>query len=203
VTYGEWTKYHGTAFGFATEAEGKMLLSWCNLFREMGITPDELRSATASLAANDPPVWRSEHFQALRDRVRELRQPPKPAPPPDEPPPGDCGTCRDCGGTGRVIVPAVGLRTAGGNVITRPGSTGAVVCRCPLGRWFADRCRVNTPAGERGMLTLEAYERYRPDWRREADQEREAARLKVQAGGLDAALGQIFARLRKGPTDAA
>jgi hypothetical protein len=190
VTYGEWTKYHGTAFGFATEAEGKMLLSWCNLFREMGITPDELRSATASLAANDPPVWRSEHFQALRDRVREMRQPPRPAPPPDEPPPGDCGACRDCGAR---------LSTAGGNTITRPGATAAVVCRCPLGRWFASRCMAWDGSAYRlSLLTLEAYERFKPDWRREADQEREASRLKVQAGGLDAALGQIFARLLGG-----
>jgi hypothetical protein len=198
TTFMDWADHHAGLFGFVRPEEQVMLRKWCELFRGEGFTADELRRATDHIAANDPPVWRSEHLQALRDRVRELRNP-KPAPPPDEPPPGDCGTCRDCGGTGRVIVPAVGLRTAGGNTVTRPGATAAVVCRCPLGRWFASRCMAWDGSSYRlPMLVLDAYERDRPDWRREADQEREAARLKVQAGGLDAALGQIFARLLGG-----
>jgi hypothetical protein len=192
MTYAEWAGWHATAFGFQTEAEGKMLLSWTGLFRDLGITPGELAAASKDLAARDPPIWRSEHLQALRDRVRQLRNPPPPRPP-DEPAPGDCGTCRDCGGTGRVIVPAGGVKTANGNAVSRPGSTAAVTCRCALGRWFADR-----PGDRPALLSLEAYERWNPDWRRQVDAERHAGRLRAEAAGLDRSLGKVLAGIGRG-----
>ncbi len=50
-----------------------MIAAWCVLFHRQGYTPSELFAATAWVAANDPPRWKTEHLAALVGRLRVVR----------------------------------------------------------------------------------------------------------------------------------
>lgn len=176
----EWVSHHRRLFALHPESTA-MLAEWAGLFELAGWTPSELRAASDWLAMHAPPKKPSEHLQALQDCVRGKRFEAVRRLEQDDP----RGTCRDCGGSGRVIVPH--LRCA----VAQPVSwyTLAVACSCALGDWYLRHG---------GYLSLGDYERVVPDWReRIAEHERwqeEQRRVSANTRVFDGVLGRIKAR---------
>jgi hypothetical protein len=190
VTYDDWMKRHGVTFGFQP-AEVAMMASWCDHFARWGYAPGELAAASEWLAANGAPDYRPNHFGALRVAVQAAREPGPPAAVDDR-----LGTCPLCTGAGRLVVPAAGMRTAAGNLIRR--GTVAALCRCPLGRWYASCSTAKRGGRTQTMMSLDEYERLRPGWLDEVNEEREAQRLSAEAAceRLDEGLRKVLDKAR-------
>lgn len=158
--YGRWAEQHAVAFAFRDRQDVQTLLSedW---YEVLGCYPvDALRLATRRLLASGhyPPFLR-DHPRALLQQLHALQA--EDARPPAGP---DLGTCTTCDGTGRVIVPHPRAVRDGEWLPLCVGRgaavhyTAAVLCPCPLGRWFAAH-------GCASQEWLEDYERLNPRWR--------------------------------------
>lgn len=185
-----WSERHAAVFGLTTEPDARMLAEWCELFRSAGFAAAELDLATSWLALHGPPKFRSEHLAALHGRLQEQRlfAAAKEAEARREEGPAGC---RLCDGSGRAIVPNLKARSLG-----RWG-TAAVLCGCPLGRWYQSRQRgLQVP-----QQTLEDCETLNPDWADEMEQRRQFLNSRVRAEqhatALDRAMGEVLTRLRR------
>lgn len=184
MTYDDWMLRHKTIFGFTFDNDIAMLVSWVDIFRLAGFDPVELDEATTWLALGGSPSKREQHLRALQDRVREQRGRALTRRPAEE----DRGTCVLCGGTGRVVVP-----------LPHPQRwmTQAVLCRCPLGRWFGDQQgSARTP-----QRTLADYEREFPRWQQMMKDHEEYLKKSLQAESFsranDKAFGDIIQRAKE------
>jgi hypothetical protein len=192
-----WSKRYRAVLGLTGADAEQMVGEWAVLLAREGYAPAEAEAATDWLFLHGRGRFRADMLRELLDRLRAARMPPKDAAPEDR-----LGTCGDCGGTGRVAVPAEGLPTLGGGRFPA-GSWAAVTCSCALGRWFAERTGARDAQGgprQVPMLKLADYEREFPGWRDEAKALRASAarRMAAQqtAGHLDRTLGAVFRRLR-------
>jgi hypothetical protein len=194
VTYEQWADYHASMFGLQNEGDVRMLAAWCDLFHSAGYEVAELVDATRFIATHDPPKFRTDHLAALQARIRERRNVLAPSNVPDDHPLGNCTLCNS---TGRIVVPLIpGMLTVGGKLIPDDGRwrTCAVLCRCNIGRWFADR-----QAGDKVMLGIDHYSRLSPDWedviRRHDAELKKAVEADRQAGVNDKLFGEVLGRL--------
>ena len=171
--YVRWAESYAVRFGFGPE-DARMLASWFDVLGNYDL-PD-LDAATGLLARREYPSWPRDHLKALLAVLREVvaarltaaadadRRRSGP----------DRGTCTLCRGTGRVTVPHPRAVSGGRWVplhIARGGAswyTAAVLCRCPLGSWYAQHGGMARKDGvQLAQLTLDAYERICPGWRDE------------------------------------
>ena len=186
--YAKWTNYHATVFAVRKREDLETLQSWRRVFNAARYTYIELCEATDWLAANDPPRFLQDHLRALHDcigrgRAVDYRR--------ADVEPDTNGTCTDCGGTGRVVVPHprgisngewVAIKVARGG---QSFYTAAVLCSCKLGRWYGQRGNPDMP-----MMTLEEYEKINPNW---VEQREARWRLQVTEASLE---GPLDARLQ-------
>lgn len=180
MTLPEWVRRHTALFGLLSDTEVEMVKEAGTLY-SAEFSPDELWAASQELARTSPPRFRNEHlalFGATLHRLRRART----AMPQQQAAADGSYVCPDCSDTGRVVVPS--LRTE-----PMARATGAVTCRCSLGRWIHQQLLPRRPT------SLDDYERHNPGWRDQVAAREERARreggLRVTARQLDRLLGEI------------
>lgn len=186
ATWAGWVERHALLFCWEREADLARLSAWATIFARAGRTPAELVRASEHMAAGAPPQFRSEHLRGLRAALLELKQQAR------EAMPAQREECKDCRGTGRVVVPRLGRQPLLAN--GKPyQATAAVICSCFLGDWY-----YRSLADYKSRPTsLCEYEKLNPDWRAqevEADLLRQAER---EAAGVDSVHGVIRAIARR------
>lgn len=107
MTYQQWAEAHASIFGLISIEEIKMILSWQAIFSMCGYSIEELQEATSYLASGHSPKYRTEHLQAIHDRIKKQRQEEAERQREAELKniPDHVGTCVLCSNSGSVIVP--------------------------------------------------------------------------------------------------
>lgn len=157
-----WAEEYCRIFGLQSEADRAMVQAWGPVFQAAGYATAELNEATQWLARNAPPLRRIDHRSAIQSRIHAARLERRRAESEAEEARARDSTCELCGGSGRVIVPQIGLYEA-------TGKTGTVTCRCPLGqrKEASDIASLQAKGLEipRNRIgTLEQYEGRNPGW---------------------------------------
>lgn len=168
--YTRWASRHCEIFCLHGEQVLTSFLAWRDLFAAAGYTEQDLVAATAKMAVGRPPRYASEHRLAIQRVVAELhaielrREIDRP----------DRGQCATCNGSGRVTVPHLAGVSGGEWVPVKVARGGpswyqtAVLCLCPLGRWFFNRI----PDPEKRPMSLDFYEAKNPRWRVQMEKRR-------------------------------
>jgi len=192
--FSEWAVFHGGMFSLVKDSDVHMFSAWKVFFLTAGVTAQELREATLSMAKT-PPKWRDDHLVAINSHVRASRakrwQLEQQQFDENE---ADC-ECDLCGNRGYVIVPHEKAIRGGkwcGNC-----DTWVVWCRCSQGFHQAER-NARQEAEKPGFgvgLTLDQYETRYPQWKEMvAQHERETQALRAaqeRSRETDLASGEI------------
>ncbi len=216
MTFNEWAKHHATIFGLVTEQEVQMLMSWRSMFEADGVTVQDLFAVSNWLASHKPPTFRTQHLNAIQERLKSWRiermLTDKAAE--IEAAETDRGVCLTCNNSGLAIVPHPESIHAGqwvGHCYSF-----AVICNCIRGRSvlaidMLRQSEADEKAAEKRLkakkvtrITIEEYERSYPDWRiivasrQKSNEEKRVAA--DRAGTLDKQLGEIVRRAKQGVT---
>lgn len=207
-SYLAWSAKYAALVGWRSDdvEMSKRFLAWSDYFQAAGYTVAMLEMATPLVLAMTPaPQFAKQHLDALRAQIENIRavEYRREVALQEEDPRGRCVTCSN---TGRVIVPHhMGVRSGEWvpMKVARGGAsfyTEAVLCPCPLGRWFGEHSRLARPGQpEQQMMTLATYEQVNPDWREHLEQRTQTLLARGRADGkgdMDDSLRQLLAGLK-------
>jgi hypothetical protein len=153
-----WAITHAALFGNKSSEWEETYIAWNDLFAAEGFTKDQLEAATIAVAKRfKVPVFASEHLNALREELRDIRKmdyeralrAARTMSPP----------CPDCQNQGMIHVPDPKHISACGewDALTDPFEATTITAIC-------DGCQVARLMGYQGQL-ISQYTTQVPNWR--------------------------------------
>jgi hypothetical protein len=206
--YDTWVTRHATTFGLVNAQDMATMASWRPSFEAAEYTGAELNHATDSILLCPDLLGgyagkMTSHLQAIRRAVTDHRSVRfESAWEQTE----DRGTCVDCGGSGRVIVPHIaGVKDGAWLPMKKARAnasyyTMAVICSCIRGRLMIERLQKTSERlrdKRQCFLTLAHYATRNPNWRTQMEwREKEfSERAKLNPEEIDRELRAALDRL--------
>lgn len=181
----KWLEYHRLIFGWRSDADTEMMLSWIGLFRRSGLTPEALTAATESIAKQEtPPYGHAAHLNALeiwaKIFIKKNTKPPSPITK------SNSTTCTKCQYPGLIDVPDL-------KQITLNHWTGTdtcyVYCDCAQGINYATIRNKNTR-----FLGISEYSTINPNWQTQLQTRKDIQTDKTK-NNLDTIINKIVKKM--------
>lgn len=149
----QWSEYHRLIFGWRSEADTEMLLSWIGLFRRSGLTPESLTAATEAITKQEtPPYGHAAHLNSLTMFAKIWIKKRNPLLPSliSLPLPVRCSLCTY---PGLVAVPVL-------SPVDNTSNQTFAYCSCPMGVNYGSHRNISTQ-----YMAYTTYEFLNPDWK--------------------------------------